>query len=155
METKKEFTRSFDVKLSLNISDRQEENFKESVKMLEATHAAIKINEAYKNLGSEDRINIDILYKAVEACLTRVPFSGRELTDFYSTRIQVEKFNDAIHPFEGYVEAYPFLRSEIMLMGLEEEFDAANDAKKNMIMDQMFHCICDVTRQEMLLGELF
>lgn len=155
MGTKKEFKRSFDVKLSLNVSDRQKENFEESVKMLKATHAAIVINEAYKNLGSKDRINIEILYKAVGACLTREPFSGRDLIDFYSARIQVEKFNDAIQPFEGYVEAYPFLRSEMMLMGLEDKFDAANDAKKNMIMDQMFHCVCDVTRQEMLLGELF
>ncbi|EKF56872.1 hypothetical protein I215_01620 [Galbibacter marinus] len=60
-----------------------------------------------------DIINLEILYKAVEACVTRVPLNGREAIEFFTAKAQIEKFYNIVWSFQN-IDIYPSLRSEMM-----------------------------------------
>lgn len=101
-----------------------------------------------------DIINLEILYKAVESCVTRVPLNGREAIEFFTAKAQIEKFYNIVWSFQN-IDIYPSLRSEMMLLGMEGKFDSSNDEKQNMIFEKTSDYFSQYKKQEIQLCEFF
>lgn len=112
------------------------EKFKLAVEYLNFCNKLTWVNEILENTGSDSKIELSILFEAIQHILSDKPFSKGQLKTYYATKRQFEKISFILDNFTDLSENMYFPEVDLILLGvslktqkklIEEEIDLINE----------------------------
>lgn len=122
----------------LNVENLQHyedrERFHHGIETLSYCHGAVWANQMYEKMEKKNKINTDILFKAVQSIMNDAPFSDDELQTYYEAVRDVEEFGSVLVKFYEFEYFMPY-ETEFILLGvpLEKQLGISRE-KKDLIL---------------------
>lgn len=130
-----------------------QERFGFSVEALNLINTINNANRLCENLGSEKKIDTDVLYKVIDAIMLEKSLSNSELKQYFELVIKLDEFYKSMDKYQAIDVHIPF-DAEFILLGLsQDELRCLSASDKNNLNTSYGDLYIDLIRKRITVNE--